>query len=188
MQQKELSYLVTARPKIDYSLIASAISFYKKRGYTYIEVPWLVSEASIKKTLPAGNKAFVCEEGTLVGSAEQSFLEIFDSIANGEMYVAASPCFRNEIPDDLHQTSFFKVELFSSDPGKCVQFLEDARTFYQEIGLEVAIKETDVGFDLEYEGVEVGSYGPRSAGKTKWSCGTGLAEPRASTLIRGFVS
>ncbi len=43
---------------------------------------------------------------------------------------------------------------------------------------EVEIVATDEGWDLEVNGIEVGSYGFRQSGGRRWACATGLALPR----------
>ena len=43
---------------------------------------------------------------------------------------------------------------------------------------------TDEGYDLEINGIEVGSYGARYHAKIGWwAYGTGLAEPRYTTAM-----
>lgn len=183
-------------PKIDYVLLGRAVEEYKRRGYVYKEVPWMVPEEAIRATLPApapsyvacprhkypdgGFDAFV-EACYLVGSAEQSFLQMRPKPG---AYVGVTPCFRHEPTLDLlHQTTFMKVELFAT--------LEDAsldRVIYD--ASEVMSLYTDQpilpvatadGFDLTISGIEVGSYGVREHSVFgKWIYGTGLALPRFS--------
>ena len=58
--------------------------------------------------------------------------------------------------------------------------------FNQHCDREVERVKTAEGYDLQIGGVEVGSYGVRSHRGFKWAYGTGLAEPRFSTVARRF--
>jgi len=58
----------------------------------------------------------------------------------------------------------------------CRDFLQ------QEIGHKVELIETKDGYDLEYDGIEIGSYGIRSCEYLKWIYGTGIAEPRLTMI------
>jgi hypothetical protein len=97
--------------------IADAVSIYETNGFKYIEVPWVVSDASVNVTLPKHIKAARCVmpgiDLPLVGSAEQSFIELAvrGDLPNQGRFLAVSPCFRDDAPDDLHQKTFMKVEL-----------------------------------------------------------------------------
>jgi hypothetical protein len=43
---------------------------------------------------------------------------------------------------------------------------------------------TSDGYDIEYNGVEIGSYGIRKTSFLEWIYGTGLAEPRFSRSLK----
>lgn len=183
--------------------VAKAISIYEADGFRYVEVPWYVSDLSVNVTLPRGVKALRCVRPSdsplrippildlpLVGSAEQSFIEM---ALHGELdpgkYVAASPCFRDDKPDNLHQKTFFKVELIeitSARPSKAAvrAMAEIALSFYHmlEGGEAAEIVETPEGLDISLRGVELGSYGRRSLYGLNWVYGTGFAEPRFSIV------
>jgi len=98
--------------RIDYSLISQALSYYEQQGFRYVEVPWVVNPKALFLTLPEDRQGLWCGDGGLVGSAEQSFMHmiIYGQLQVGR-YVAASPCFRDDPPDEWHQRTFFKVEL-----------------------------------------------------------------------------
>jgi len=186
---------------IDWQHIAEAVSFYTKAGYRYLEVPWLVSREAILKTLPEDHVPISCVFGDLVGSAEQSFIQmtVVDEQKLDGKYVAVTPCFRDDRLDQEHQRAFMKVELIEihrdialSRGGKkglwacsaLEQMINDAKTFFGSIAgtstLEVTPIAMDMGFDLELNGVEVGSYGVRTHGAWIWVYGTGYASPRFS--------
>lgn len=178
------------QPKIDYALLGRAIDFYRYRGWTYVEVPWFASTAAIEATLPADAPRFIVavekggEQGvvkkTPVGSAEQGLIAM--KLPPG-CYVACTPCFRVEpVHSVLYQDYFMKVELFDNR-GKDVyqNVIDDALAFFREIGVQPAVVQTDIGIDLELDGIEIGSYGIREHPDFgKWSYGTGLALPRFS--------
>lgn len=178
--------------------IAAAVSIYEADGFRYVEVPWYVSDKAVNATLPKGVVAMRCTatgssiDLPLLGSAEQAFIEL---ALRGELdlgkYVAASPCFRDDKPDNLHQKTFFKVELIEITEKKptkeAVQVMaETALSFFHmlEGGDKAKIVETPDGLDIELHGVELGSYGRRSFDGVHWVYGTGLAEPRFSTVVR----
>jgi hypothetical protein len=164
--------------RIDWKLLAEAVSHYERIGYRYVEVPYAVPEDIIRLTLP---EEFACSTvepyGSLVGSAEQSLLHL--DLPSG-VYVACSPCFRPEpVLNELYQHHFMKVELFQTGEEwlNPMKMLMDAQDFMSRYA-KLEVVRTDVGKDLMVEGIEVGSYGLREAGGRRWGCGTGLALPR----------
>lgn len=174
-------------PTINYRAIADALDHYKNKGYQYIEVPWLVSPESIQPTRPPEARLYKTFAGCLVASGEQSFIEVRKELCPGRKYMCATPCFRDERYDDLHLPQFFKVELIlplwkDDDPDKGVQeVLSDAWSFFSRYGQVVSVK-TDIGFDINFYGFEVGSYGWREHDGFRWVYGTGLAEPRLTQI------
>jgi hypothetical protein len=183
------------RPPISWRDIAAAISVYEAEGFEYIETPWVTSEWAVKSTLPSDRKGLSCDGGMLVGSAEQGFIELMSKggIAPGR-YVSAGPCFRDDVQDDLHQQTFFKVELielskerFPNPKAKVREMAEIAKSFYQMLdgGDLLEIVTTKEGLDLTLHGIELGSYGKRSMNGWHWIYGTGLAEPRLSVVNSG---
>lgn len=185
---------------VNWSRLGRAVDFYRQRGYQYVEVPWAVSPEATAITCPRPEFTAEVEGwGSLVGSAEQSFIQmLMDETLTPGKYVACSPCVRlGDVQDDLHQVGFMKVELFRTDrtdDSAVESVIEDARLF---MNLELSEHfifnrtaapyvdrvQTPEGFDLELHGIEVGSYGRRSHPRmwSDWICGTGLAEPRFST-------
>lgn len=183
MSQDEAFLMEHGRPEIDYGLIAQAISFYKKNGFKYIEVPWITPKEYNEITFP-GPFPFTTKYGVLIGSAEQAliYLASLNKLDLNRPYVAISPCFRDDSVDATHQKSFLKIELFLL--GHSQPFiLTSAKEFYHSIGLSTETIVTDQGFDLYSKGIELGSYGEREYKGIKWTYGTGLAEPRTS-LVR----
>ena len=187
---------------IDWRVIANAVEHYVGLGFTSIEVPWVVPDEVAAATAPAHVRPLTTRDGTLVGSAEQSLLHLAatGSIGPGR-YVAVSPCFRDDAPDVLHGRHFVKVELMhlwpEGDPWAVRnEVILQARGFFLSQGVLATIDPNPGGelgqFDLVSpppSGVELGSYGVRTATlggrEILWVYGTGVAEPRFSTVRAG---
>jgi hypothetical protein len=107
---------VASSQTIDWSLLGRALDFYKALGYKYIEVPWLVRNEVTEVTRHEGAENFGVPAGDLVGSAEQSFIQMMmDGQLPPGRYCTISPCFRDEpVLDDLHQKHFMKLELIDT--------------------------------------------------------------------------
>lgn len=189
-------------PAIDWALMCDALETYRKYGYTYIETPWIVHRSATLSTLPPDSAA--CEltaqnplhgnfhrYGDLTGSAEQGFVQLLlDGFLAPGKWVSAGPCFRMEKKiDALHQPYFFKVELMRLlAPGQTRWALDHlADTLHDAMDCMSSLTKrapemvsTDQGFDLEIDGIEVGSYGVRRHANHVWIYGTGLALPRIS--------
>lgn len=184
-------------PTIRWDLLSQSLDWYRSKGYQYIEVPWVVQEKAIQVTMPGDRKALETRDGYLVGSAEQSFIQMMqdNQLAPGR-YVACSPCFRDEVEDETHQRYFMKVELIEVFQASTftlhqatAKMVRDAMGFFLSvIPAPGAFNVTQVGFntqDIELNGVEIGSYGFRETTLSskrilehKWVYGTGLALPR----------
>lgn len=177
---------------INWKLISDSLEYYKTKGYKYIEVPWIVSDEAVKKTF-LGNSV-KSRHGEVVGSAEQSFIQLMleGKLQYGK-YVAASPCFRDELVyDDIHFPYFFKVELISinpqsskSDMYECIDHAQEFFALNCDKRDIVILVKTEDGIDLNLNSIEIGSYGIRNSQGFEWVYGTGLAEPRFSQAIIG---
>lgn len=197
-------------PDINWGRIGRAVAFYTNRGYTYLEVPWIVEAESTEVTLPAHAKALkavnhlsyrvdgvqfplnvVHSHGDLVGSAEQSFIQLMREgrLPQGH-YVAVSPCFRIEPEyNERYQPYFMKVELINVGGIGEIDVdavTEDALSFFRsEMSDEDSeafecVLQDGTAMDIELAGIEIGSYGEREWENFRWVYGTGLAEPRFS--------
>lgn len=166
--------MVTA---IDWSRLARAVEFYKACGYRYVELPWAVDDRIVAITAPHEHwRSQVKGLGSLVGSAEQAFLSL-DAMGalDKDLYCALTPCFRvaeDPAQAETHQQHFMKVELFSNNGGPRERILDrmidDAHRFFQSEkrpadDLQIVPGDEAGTFDLEINGVEVGSYGCREA-------------------------
>jgi seryl-tRNA synthetase len=180
-------------PKIDWAILSEAVDFYREKGFQYIETPWMVSPEVSRITCPdeAYHDVIVQNGMTLVASAEQGFLQLeIDGKLTGTSYVSCGPCFRirdaRENQDGLHFPSFMKVELYircstEVDALVSARWLVDvAREF---MGHSTKVVDYDDSWDLELNGVEVGSYGARKHGDIIWAYGTGVALPRYTQAV-----
>jgi hypothetical protein len=176
----ELSHLP---PQIDYHKLSAGLNHYESLGYPYMEVPWVVSREAIAVTLPENATATSVQYGDLVGSGEQSFIEL---MLRGQAVLKAcciTPCFRIEDRyDDLHHPYFMKLELINTDATtkNLRQMILDARGFFQKY-TDVAIEQTGPDtYDIvdRDQGIELGSYGFREFNGRRFIYGTGLALPR----------
>jgi hypothetical protein len=172
---------------IDYQKIAAAIGFYKQNDFEYVDVPWVVSEDTMLITAPRKTGIINSDFGCLVGSAEQSFLQMIkDKELPLGKYVACTPCFRQEQEDYFHKPYFMKVELIRTDKvdEESLQEMINMCLSFFSVYTPCSIEKTDIGFDIISENrVELGSYGIRKHADTgPWLYGTGCAEPRLSTV------
>lgn len=182
-------------PNIDWQLLAKGLKYYEDFGYKRIEVPWAVTRDVAELTMPKDAEPICAGELILVGSAEQGFLAIEELLSPSHLYCSISPCFRGEdyIVRGHTQLTFMKIELFgvirNNAPDLTLrQIIFSAKNFFEDNlprnGSSIELKETDIGYDIEINGVEVGSYGTRTVGNKTWVYGTGLAEPRFSYALK----
>lgn len=180
---------------INYKFIHDAGVFYESKGFVRIEAPWTVTEAVSCITKPKGKKEFKLEHDdgkVLVASAEQSFLYLYlkNFLPKGT-FQATTPCFRREAFDSLHTKYFMKTELIDTlnvNTLRLDEVVNIALEFFSTILPSKDLKVTGDGltnlaFDIEYKGIELGSYGIRSCDYLEWIYGTGIAEPRVSNAL-----
>ncbi len=179
-------------PIIDYGRLGAAIAFYQEKGYRLVEVPWAVRPEVVALTCPNPKYTGIVDHlGAMVGSAEQSFLQMeIDGLLEPGKYVACTPCIRlGDHEDDLHFPYFMKVELYSNvGILDYLKMLGHAGECFRRFGAskdDLSVEQTEDGYDINVKGIEVGSYGLRKVlapGSTErtiaWAYGTGLAEPR----------
>lgn len=181
-------------PNIDWRLIAFAQNYYESLGYQYVETPWLIPTYYTEKTKPFQDKSFVLDSdlfknqnNELVGSAEQGFLYLIDNnqLQPGK-YFSISPCFRTENYDSLHQAWFMKLEIIdfqNANTNSLNDMIEHAFNFFRNHtkGQLEIVNLPDKSYDINLNGIEVGSYGIRKINDIDYIYGTGLALPRFST-------
>jgi hypothetical protein len=181
---------------IDYVLIGKVIDQYKELGFKFIDVPWAVSKEAIDATIPESRKYYKFDYNYLVGSAEQSFIQMMlDGKLESGSYMAATPCFRDNFEDEFHQKCFFKVELIKvldimdkeSVGPHSLPYIDGmvrmvTSVLCQYTQKEISCRDTKDGVDLEIDCIEIGSYGKREYKNFSWIYGTGIAEPRFSSI------
>jgi hypothetical protein len=190
---------------ISYENIQKSIEFYGRRGFNYMEVPWIIPKNINQETHQ--NKVTVAhldlesyrtnkQEDSLVGSAEQSFRCLdFNHFALEGRLIAVTPCFRDDAPNYWHQKYFIKSELFykTSNTEEVLQeFINAAYDFFISFQLNILVTKTSdykalKSYDIidQASGQELGSYGIRILrdGNT-YVYGTGCAEPRLSKVVK----
>ncbi len=173
---------------IDYDIINQSCIFYENIGYTRIESPWMVSEYIDKLTRPKDKIPFKIEynQKCLVASGEQSFLYLYlkDYLPLGK-YQTVTPCFRHEFFDITHSNCFIKNELINTinvNESELLLMVTEAESFFSKYFETLTVEATKIGYDILYNGYELGSYGIRSNEFLTYIYGTGVAEPRLSTI------
>lgn len=176
---------------IDYSRLQRSIDFYENSHYKFqrIEAPWTVTKYISGITKPEERKDWeiIGKNKVLVASGEQSFLYLYlkNFLPKGK-FQTITPCFRDESFDITHTKYFMKNELIITDSVDKFT-LENITTyckefFEKELHVDLDIIHTNEGFDIEYKGYELGSYGIRSCEFLDWIYATGCAEPRMSVI------
>jgi hypothetical protein len=174
---------------IDYSRLGRSIDFYESKGFKRIESPWTVTKAVSRITKPEGKGDWeiIGKDKVLVASGEQSFLYLYlkGFLPKGK-YTTITPCFRDEVFDQTHTKYFIKNELIVTDDvskRSLISVVDICKEFFKkELDRPIKVVETKDGYDLECDGIEIGSYGIRSCEYLEWIYGTGLAEPRMSAV------
>lgn len=179
---------------IDYLLLHKSTVFYESIGFQRIETPWTVTKEVSAITKPIGSKEFeiIGKDKVLVASAEQGFLYLYlkGFLPKGR-FQSISPCFRDEAFDKTHTKYFMKNELINTiktTDSELNHMIDNCKIFFEtNLEANVDIVKTEVGYDIEYKGVEIGSYGIRECEYLRWIYGTGLAEPRFSSLKNSLI-
>lgn len=193
--------MVIMSKNIDYKLLSDVLTFYKTKGFKYMEVPWLVNPLSNQMTLPTGKDIGQLVDGrTLVGSAEQGFIDLIlsgKSLPKKQRLMSISPCFRlRDNADELHQETFMKLELaficnnYNHAKSMMNEFLNIASSLFGQLlnekidRLPVDIDQTDLMINVgnDFEWIELGSYGIRKIDNEYLVYGTGIALPRFSLV------
>jgi hypothetical protein len=206
LQQEPNMPLTLENTQIDYRLFDIARAHYDRRGYVPIEVPWMVDSKVSLITTPKKEYAYATKPSQhLVGSAEQGFLQMAlnGTLAPEARFQAITPCFRRDVPDESHSRWFMKLELFQwferplKDRVKVdldLGYMRDSAwalfknlTDLKKHHLLVCPTTDDIehpAFDINLNGIEIGSYGIRSYKPITWVYGTGLALPRLTYAMK----
>ena len=183
---------------IDYKLLTKAVKYFRKQGFTQIEVPWRVSAEAVNATFDS-NLSFKADDRFLIGSAEQGFLElILQNKLKNNMLMSVSPCFRNDVEDELHQQEFMKLELiyfskfnitnmnieYIAFRNFVIEFITKKLKIQRErIQIVQTIENSIYSEDILIDNIEYGSYGIRKFKDYNYIYGTGIALPRASIIL-----
>jgi hypothetical protein len=177
---------------INYQIIADSNLYYENNGFKRIESPWTVSEYVDNITKP--KDVISCQlkhnNKCLVASGEQSFLYLYlkEFLPKGQ-FQTTTPCFRQDNFDYQHSKYFIKNELIKTDivnNDELVKITEVCLKFYRKYLPDSEIITTDLGFDIEYRGNELGSYGIRESEFLIWIYATACAEPRLSKIMNKY--
>ena len=191
-------------PNLDWLLLGQAVEHYRGMGYQQVETPWAIPNPYMAGTKPHGHRTFVMTHGhfkdqhhELVGSAEQGFVYMKSRkmLQPDQRYMSVSPCFRVEDFDSLHLPWFMKLELFDprTDPVCLELMLIDCENAFKTLLGKFGEKENKIEivqigetYDIELNGIEIGSYGFRRHDNPAddYLYGTGLALPRFTQARR----
>lgn len=178
---------------IDYGRLDRSILFYQDKGFSRIESPWTVTKevSGITKPKEKIDWEILGKNKVLVGSGEQSFLYLYlkGFLPKGK-YQTITPCFRDEVFDKTHTKYFMKNEIIITDKvdeESLMEVINICKDFFEiELGNETNIVKTEIGYDIEINGIELGSYGIRSCEYLDWIFGTGCPEPRLS-MVKSII-
>ena len=181
---------------INYLRLGQSQEYYEALGYQRLEAPWWVPAGIMEITRPEDRTEdsiyfLPKNQKALVASGEQSLLYLANQgLLPKGMYQTVTPCFRDEVQSPLRRKFFMKNELMianSSSQNDLEKAIDNALSFYKTQVPDLnklAVVTTKEGFDIEYAGIEIGSYGIRSCSFLDWIYATGLAEPRFSRAIK----
>lgn len=184
---------------IDYQKLADSIVYYEEKGFVRIDAPWWVSTNVSDITKPDNVENFYIPKNDkcLVASGEQSFI---CSMVKGRLpkgtYQTITPCFRDEKNDPLHRRCFLKnelIDIIDTSEKRLYEIIAICSNFYSRYLSGLRIIKTDApkaalcNFDIECNGIELGSYGIRTHLNLRWIYATGCAEPRLS-IVEGYVN
>jgi len=184
--------------------LGQVMQLWEERGAQVVTLPWMASASAMNATRPperAVDSDISTPFGFLVASGEQAFLDLWTSAwKTGQMRIGWTPCFRHEPQfDATHHYCFCKAEVFVPVTAQTAQQEVDrvrllALEILQQLldrshqSAELKCVQTEQGYDIECNGVEVGSYGARHHHNNWYVFGTALAEPRWSTAVAKTAS
>lgn len=199
--------LTTAVGPLQYRRLATATDYYKKFGFRYIDVPWLVQQKVDHATKPPYVKPIHHHVSALnhtfhfAASGEQSFIQLqYEACKSGKKiegrYQTITPCYRDESRiDAFRRIGFMKLELIewtNTAVENLVEIVDNAKNFLGEF-IDVKVIDNDqtheFGVDIvsNKHNIELGSYGIRESEvgdfPLKWIYATGLAEPRLTIAM-----
>lgn len=180
---------------INYTIIDKSINYYSAFNFNRIETPWYVSQGVANITKPHEvEETFLLNHNNkrLVASGEQGFLYLYlKGFLPKGMFQTITPCFRFESHDETHTKTFIKNELICTDNVSLDQLeviVNICFNFFKSVGFDKKLKviKTDIGFDINYQEIELGSYGIRETSFLRYIYATGVSEPRTSFTLNKY--
>ena len=148
-------FLKNSLVRMNYALIAFALDYISKKGYSMLQPPYLMNRKPMSGAVILSDFEEVIykiedQDLYLIGTSEHALAamhseEIFSKEDLPRKYVSVSPCFRKEAGSHGRDTKgifrvhqFEKVEIFSiTDPESSwtqhEEILEDVKQFYKEL-------------------------------------------------------
>ncbi len=161
--------------------INKIIQIYENFGYIYKTVPTIVNKNILSIT---HSHHFYIPSYYFIASGEQGFLHLITKckLVVGKYQTYTACCRPYEKDDFLHQELFFKLELININPKnpqiELFKMILEAYAVYSLECTNLSIVNTEYGFDIENNNIELGSYGIRYHNDICWVYGTGIAYPR----------
>lgn len=193
--------------------IRDALDFYSFNNFNNIDVPYIVDKDVSGITKPSFcNDLHHDSNKVYVASGEQSFIQLMkeNKLKDGQS-MCITPCFRDEMDlDETHYLMFLKLELivyykkwddlkaFYKERDEALNYIVSvAKKFFEEtirikfLKADVKVIQIDENqYDININGIEVGSYGIRETQYGNFIYGTGLALPRFDQAIfkKGYLN
>jgi len=180
--------------------LGQCLSLWQSAGAKFIALPWIASPEAVDATRPperGPNTDIQTPFGFLVASGEQSFMDRVSQLEHNQLYVGWTPCFRHEPSfDATHHYYFVKAEAFVRCSPSQASLEVDRMRNIAMMGFETLLRLSNQtarlefrqtamhAYDIECNGIEVGSYGVRTYKGETYVFGTALAEPRWSEALK----
>lgn len=179
--------------------LGQMMNLWQSAGAVFIPLPWMASQEAVDATRPperAPNTDIQTPFGFLVASGEQAFMDMASTLQEKQIYIGWSPCFRHEPSfDATHHYYFLKAEAFvrcssSQAPLEVDRVRNIAMLGFKTLlrlsntNAQLEFRQTAIhAYDIECNGIEVGSYGYRNYNGQTYVFATALAEPRWSEAL-----
>lgn len=179
--------------------LGQVMTLWQSAGAKLIPLPWIASQEAVDATRPperSPNTDIQTPFGFLVASGEQAFMDMASTLQEKQIYIGWTPCFRHEPSfDATHHYYFMKAEAFVRCSPSQASLEVDRVRHIAMLGFETLLRlsnqtarlefrQTSRGaYDIECNGIEVGSYGVRIYKGETYVFGTALAEPRWSETL-----
>lgn len=179
--------------------LGQVMMLWQGAGAKLTPLPWTASQEAVDATRPperAANTDIQTPFGFLVASGEQAFMDMAQTLQEKQIHIGWTPCFRHEPTfDPTHHYYFLKAEAFIRCCASQSSLEVDRVRNIAMLGFESLLRLPNqtarlefrqtgpVAYDIECNGIEVGSYGVRTYKGHTYVFGTALAEPRWSEAL-----